>query len=179
MSFNSLAHVWGSRTYARELSAVDNAVLAFLTFGEGYHNYHHAFAADYRNGIRWWHFDPTKWLVWTASRVGLTSGLRVVQSVRVQKTLIAKDKTLLLERLASEVDEFASEMRLKIEQLATSFEESAASLSERLQASRSASDERRRQIIDRIEVRRLRRELQAKWRAWIALTRFTLRHYGG
>jgi stearoyl-CoA desaturase (delta-9 desaturase) len=68
---NSLAHTWGSKTYARELSATDNAILALLTFGEGYHNYHHAFANDYRNGVRWWHFDPSKWIVWTASKLGL------------------------------------------------------------------------------------------------------------
>ena len=55
---NSLCHTYGSKTFARELSAVDNAIMAILTFGEGYHNYHHAFAADYRNTNRVeTHFD--------------------------------------------------------------------------------------------------------------------------
>jgi stearoyl-CoA desaturase (delta-9 desaturase) len=44
-------------------TAKDNGFLAFLTFGEGYHNYHHLFESDYRNSIRWWQFDPTKWLI--------------------------------------------------------------------------------------------------------------------
>ena len=51
---NSLAHMWGSRPYTDENSARDNPVLAFLTHGEGYHNFHHIFAHDYRNGVRWW-----------------------------------------------------------------------------------------------------------------------------
>ncbi|MBA4152068.1 MAG: acyl-CoA desaturase, partial [Acinetobacter sp.] len=69
---NSLAHMWGTRPYTDENSARDNPVLAFVTYGEGYHNYHHIFQYDYRNGIRWYHFDPTKWLIATLSVFGLT-----------------------------------------------------------------------------------------------------------
>jgi stearoyl-CoA desaturase (delta-9 desaturase) len=47
-----------------------------LTNGEGYHNFHHRFPSDYRNGVRWYHWDPTKWLIWTLSLAGLTSGLK-------------------------------------------------------------------------------------------------------
>ncbi|RAL23150.1 acyl-CoA desaturase [Lujinxingia litoralis] len=73
---NSLAHMWGSRPWTQEHSARDNAVLAFFTFGEGYHNFHHTFPGDYRNGVRWWQFDPTKWLIWTLDRVGLATNLK-------------------------------------------------------------------------------------------------------
>ena len=52
--------------------------MAVLTFGEGYHNYHHEFQYDYRNGVKPWQWDPTKWLIWTLSKLGLTSGLRRV-----------------------------------------------------------------------------------------------------
>ncbi len=172
---NSLAHVWGSRTYARELSAVDNAVLAFLTFGEGYHNYHHAFAADYRNGVRWYHFDPTKWLVRTASFIGLTSRLRVIQDVRVQKVLVSKDKDLLLNRLAAEVDELSVDLSRKLEHLADVFDANVAALSGALAEFRDASKEKRALL--RIEIRRLRREIRANWKAWVALTRWTARRY--
>jgi stearoyl-CoA desaturase (delta-9 desaturase) len=34
-------------------------LLALLTMGEGYHNYHHEFQHDYRNGVKPWQFDPT------------------------------------------------------------------------------------------------------------------------
>jgi stearoyl-CoA desaturase (Delta-9 desaturase) len=73
---NSIAHMWGRQTYSDKSSARDNPVLALFTYGEGYHNYHHTFQWDYRNGIRWWHFDPTKWLIMACSWVGLTSDLK-------------------------------------------------------------------------------------------------------
>ena len=50
--------------------------MALLTFGEGYHNYHHEFQHDYRNGVKRWQFDPTKWTIWLLSKLGLTGGLR-------------------------------------------------------------------------------------------------------
>lgn len=73
---NSVAHMWGRQTYSDKSSARDNPILALFTYGEGYHNYHHTFQWDYRNGIRWWHFDPTKWLIMTCSWLGLTSDLK-------------------------------------------------------------------------------------------------------
>ncbi|MDT7526454.1 fatty acid desaturase [Pseudidiomarina sp. GXY010] len=82
---NSLAHVWGKQTYTDRNTARDNGVLALLTFGEGYHNYHHIFSADYRNGIRWWHFDPTKWLIRACSWLGLTSDLKRTNGYQIEK----------------------------------------------------------------------------------------------
>ena len=73
---NSLAHTIGRRPYDRDSTARDNGLVALITFGEGYHNFHHRFPGDYRNGIRWYHLDPTKWFVWALARVGLTQGLR-------------------------------------------------------------------------------------------------------
>jgi hypothetical protein len=52
--------------------------MALFTFGEGYHNYHRQFQHDYRNGVKPWQWDPTKWLIWILSKLGLTSGLRRV-----------------------------------------------------------------------------------------------------
>src|SRR5690606_12997989 len=60
---NSLAHIWGRQTYNDRVSARDNHILAFMTNGEGFHNFHHTFEADYRNGVKWYHWDPTKWLI--------------------------------------------------------------------------------------------------------------------
>jgi stearoyl-CoA desaturase (delta-9 desaturase) len=82
---NSLAHVWGSQPYTEKNTARDNGVLAFMTFGEGYHNFHHIFENDYRNGIRWWQFDPTKWLIKTASWLGLAEKLRVTPEEKIEK----------------------------------------------------------------------------------------------
>lgn len=73
---NSLCHVIGSQTYSKEHSARDSFVMALLTYGEGYHNFHHTFPSDYRNGIKWYHFDPTKWLIKTLTVVGLAEKLK-------------------------------------------------------------------------------------------------------
>jgi len=86
---NSLAHIWGKQTYTDKNTARDNGLLAFLTFGEGYHNFHHIFENDYRNGIRWWQFDPTKWLIKTCHWLGLTHNLRVSPEDKVEKMRIA------------------------------------------------------------------------------------------
>ncbi len=72
---NSFAHMVGSRPHCQKTSARDSFLVALITMGEGYHNFHHRFPMDYRNGIRWYHFDPTKWLVWTLSKVGLVNSL--------------------------------------------------------------------------------------------------------
>ena len=75
-SVNSFAHIIGRRPYGTKTSARDSLITALISFGEGYHSFHHRFMSDYRNGLHWWQFDPTKWFVWTMSHVGLTSDLR-------------------------------------------------------------------------------------------------------
>jgi len=84
-SVNSVAHTIGRRPYAKDTSARDSAITALVTLGEGYHNYHHRFPADYRNGVRWWQFDPTKWWVWALSKIGLTWDLKQVSPEAIRK----------------------------------------------------------------------------------------------
>jgi stearoyl-CoA desaturase (delta-9 desaturase) len=81
---NSLAHIWGKQPYTDSNSSRDNGILAFLTMGEGYHNYHHSFQRDYRNGIRWWQFDPTKWLIRSMAWIGLAKNLYRTPSERIE-----------------------------------------------------------------------------------------------
>lgn len=75
---NSLCHIVGSRPYTDTNTARDSFIMAFFSYGEGYHNYHHYFPTDYRNGIKWYQFDPTKWLIKTAALVGLAHDLKKV-----------------------------------------------------------------------------------------------------
>ena len=99
---NSLAHIWGSRPFTDKNSARDNGILAFFTFGEGYHNFHHIFEYDYRNGVKWWQFDPTKWMIKGLSYVGLTNKLRTCPEERIEKAKLemqlkyAHDKAITL-----------------------------------------------------------------------------------
>ncbi len=84
-SINSVAHTVGRRPYSTSVSARDSALAAILTLGEGYHNYHHRFPADYRNGIRFFHYDPTKWWVWALSKLRLASELKRVPAAEIEK----------------------------------------------------------------------------------------------
>lgn len=72
---NVVGHFIGPQPYSNRNSSRDNWWLSFLTFGEGYHNFHHTFPCDYRSGIAWYHWDPTKWWIWSLSLFGLTWGL--------------------------------------------------------------------------------------------------------
>lgn len=82
---NSVAHWIGSRPYSRAISARDSFVTAIVTMGEGYHNFHHRFQLDYRNGVRWYQFDPTKWAVWTFERLGLAWNVRRTAPETIQR----------------------------------------------------------------------------------------------
>jgi stearoyl-CoA desaturase (delta-9 desaturase) len=73
---NSICHIWGDQPHGTSNSSRDSWWISLLTFGEGYHNYHHMYQSDYRNGIRWYDFDPSKWLIWTLSKIGLAYDLR-------------------------------------------------------------------------------------------------------
>ena len=73
---NSAAHIWGTQPYSEEDSSRDSFWLAFLTFGEGYHNFHHTFQTDYRNGHKWYHVDPSKWWIKGFNYIGLNSRLQ-------------------------------------------------------------------------------------------------------
>jgi stearoyl-CoA desaturase (Delta-9 desaturase) len=80
---NSLCHYIGKQPYSSKCSARDSWLMAIVTLGEGYHNYHHEFQHDYRNGVKPWQIDPTKWIIWTLSRVGLVSKLRHVPPEKI------------------------------------------------------------------------------------------------
>lgn len=98
---NSLCHWIGERPYSSQVSARDSFLMAVCTFGEGYHNYHHEFQYDYRNGVKAWQFDPTKWAIWALHKVGLVSNLRRVGEERIIKAQIAEQQRHLDDRLSS------------------------------------------------------------------------------
>lgn len=105
---NSLCHMIGRRPYSTDHSARDSGAVALLTFGEGYHNYHHEFQHDYRNGVKAWQFDPTKWIIWTLSKVGLAEGLRRVPDTRIMAAELREQSRTLgrnVDSLAARLDE--------------------------------------------------------------------------
>lgn len=89
---NSVAHTFGAATYDFHSSARDSWICAFLTNGEGYHNFHHRFPSDYRNGLRWFDWDPGKWLIWALSCLGLAWDLNKTPHFRVLRARVQAGK---------------------------------------------------------------------------------------
>jgi stearoyl-CoA desaturase (delta-9 desaturase) len=88
---NSLAHMWGRQPYTDENSARDQHLLALITYGEGYHNYHHMFQSDYRCGIRWWHLDINKWFISTCALLGLVRDRKRAPNFKVLRARLNMD----------------------------------------------------------------------------------------
>jgi stearoyl-CoA desaturase (delta-9 desaturase) len=96
---NSWAHISGSQPYTDENTARNNPLMALFTWGEGYHNFHHIFQYDYRNGVKWWQYDPTKWLIYGLSQLGLARKLRriprfIIEKAEVEMKFKHAEKTL-------------------------------------------------------------------------------------
>ena len=169
---NSLAHTWGERTYCKELSAVDNYILAFLTVGEGYHNYHHAFAADYRNGVRWYHFDPTKWTVWTLSKLGLASDLRRFNKFKIKKRLLNEDRKLLLKLLKEQAQQTKIELESRVNQLFDAMHvklNRISALVDQVKQLKRLRTERAALVAARNELKSLKQSMRQDWRDWSQL----------
>ena len=73
---NSLAHLWGTRRFATPDSSRNNALVAFLTMGEGWHNNHHHIQSSCRQGFRWYEFDMSFYVL------NVLSWLRVVKDIK-------------------------------------------------------------------------------------------------
>lgn len=98
---NSLCHMFGTRPYTDENTARDNGLLAIMTWGEGYHNYHHYFQYDYRNGVKWWQYDPTKWIIGLLAKVGLASNLKRVDDLTIKHAELTMQFKRAQERIAT------------------------------------------------------------------------------
>lgn len=96
---NSLCHSVGRRPYSTKCSARDSFLMSLFTFGEGYHNFHHEFQSDYRNGVKAWHFDPTKWTIWTLHKIGLVRDLRRMPKERILRAEISEHQRAIQKRI--------------------------------------------------------------------------------
>jgi len=98
---NSLCHTLGRQPYSGQCTARDSAIMAWFTFGEGYHNFHHAFQHDYRNGVKPWQFDPTKWSIWLLNKLGLVRQLRRVPDEKILLAEVAEQQRQLATKLSA------------------------------------------------------------------------------
>jgi len=174
---NSLAHTWGEKPFCQEQTAVDNYFLSMLTFGEGYHNYHHTFANDYRNGIKWYHWDPTKWVIWTLHKIGLAHNLRRMDPLTIRKRMLIEQKNMLLERLteawhakkeeiALQINEVTDQILAKLNEFSTLSDKYTQFKNEH--ACRAILNEIRR------EIKNLKRDIRGDWRRLKDISRAVL-----
>ncbi len=87
---NSATHMWGARRFDTRDDSRNNFLIALVSFGEGWHNNHHAHPTSARHGLAWWEFDIS-WLT-----LKLLRALRIVTKVQV-----AKVKSPILEKEAA------------------------------------------------------------------------------
>jgi stearoyl-CoA desaturase (delta-9 desaturase) len=97
---NSIAHIFGKRPYSDKNSARDVWWLAPFLCGEAYHNYHHAFQADYRNGVRWYQWDPTKWSLWIMHHLGMVTHLNRTPEPQIIKARLAMELKRVEQKLS-------------------------------------------------------------------------------
>jgi stearoyl-CoA desaturase (delta-9 desaturase) len=159
---NSLAHAWGTQPYTDANSARDNPVLAFLTYGEGYHNFHHIYAHDYRNGVRWWQWDPTKWLIRGLAGLGLASRLKRVPDVTIQRARL----TMQFKRLEQKLERtHAAAPRLDLDRLRGQLRQEYATFLKLVEEWTAARDEwyakARKRLADRFGDSAFRRQTRA------------------
>jgi fatty-acid desaturase len=74
---NSVAHRWGYRNYNTRDDSRNNFWVALLSFGEGWHNNHHAFPQSARHGLRRWEIDPAYLFIRLLERCGLAWKVRL------------------------------------------------------------------------------------------------------
>lgn len=68
---NSVTHMWGYRTFHVADHSRNLWWAAIVTYGEGWHNNHHAYPHVAKAGWRWWEVDVTWWAIWLLQRLGL------------------------------------------------------------------------------------------------------------
>ncbi|AFT66693.1 acyl-CoA desaturase [Cycloclasticus sp. P1] len=88
-TINSLAHCFGSRRFDTPDDSRNNALLAIITLGEGWHNNHHFYPGSARQGFLWWEFDMTFYVLKVMSWCGLVWDLKPIP-LEVQKEIKRK-----------------------------------------------------------------------------------------
>jgi stearoyl-CoA desaturase (delta-9 desaturase) len=84
-SINSLCHFFGRRDYDTRDESRNLAWLAIPTWGEAWHNNHHAFPTSYRHGLRRWQIDPSAGIIRVLEMMGLAWDVVRVQPDRMER----------------------------------------------------------------------------------------------
>ena len=170
---NSRCHRIGKRPYSTSHSARDSWVAAIFTMGEGYHNYHHEFEWDYRNGVKPWQLDPSKWIIWTLSKFGLAYDLRRVPREKILLAETRETERKLNDQISLFQDSIAESANELMEQALSSLEDASQRLREICNELQTAAQKRiklsKAKINElRMEVRSLMSEIESSGKLALA-----------
>ena len=84
-SINSFAHLIGDKPFVTEHTSGDNHLLGLITFGEGYHNYHHAFPKDYKSAYSLKTLNLSAWCLSFLHKIGIVKDLKVAKNINITK----------------------------------------------------------------------------------------------
>lgn len=173
---NSWCHFFGRQTYTDTNTAKDSFIMAVATFGEGYHNFHHIFANDYRNGFRWYHWDPTKWVIGIFTLLGGAHSLRRTPATEIIRMQMEMDEKRLKVRLDSKWQaQFQTQLdnlKAQVEAAHRRFEQLRAEYKKIASEYAQASKERLAEL--RYQARMAKIEFRAALQQWYAYRRFLL-----
>lgn len=156
---NSLAHYFGEPEFNAEASARDNWMVALVTLGEGYHSFHHRFPADFRNGIRWYQWDPAKWFIGALRGLGLAKGLLTTPLPQIEQARMRAAVRVVEPKIATATGTLAEEARRRLK-VASAHLEKAIALWRRAieEKAEGSAPWRRTRKMSRRHVRRSRRQ---------------------
>ncbi|XP_044761325.1 acyl-CoA Delta-9 desaturase-like [Coccinella septempunctata] len=86
-SVNSVAHMWGTKPYNKDIHPAETKVVSFLSMGEGWHNYHHTFPWDYKASEFSYHFNMTTFWIDVFAKLGWAYDLKQPSKELVKKTI--------------------------------------------------------------------------------------------
>lgn len=89
-SINSVCHVFGSQPYQVKDHSTNNVILAIPTFGESWHNNHHAFPSSAVHGLEWWQVDITGSMIKLCAMLGLASSVKIARKKQPEVDLNQK-----------------------------------------------------------------------------------------
>lgn len=161
---NSWCHYFGKQHYTDTNTARDSFLMAVATFGEGYHNFHHIFANDYRNGVRWYHWDPTKWMIQGFRLIGGAHSLRRTPWGEIIKAQLQMDEKHLKSRLKTGWHE---QLQTQLDGLKSRVEAAHARWEQLREEYKKASYDRLQEVKWQLRMAKLEfRAAREQWRAY-------------
>jgi stearoyl-CoA desaturase (delta-9 desaturase) len=154
---NSLAHYFGKPEFNSEASARDNWMVALVTLGEGYHSFHHRFPADFRNGIRWYQWDPAKWFIAGAKHLGLASNLLTTPEPQIEQARMRAALRVVEAKVVSAQGSLADEARRRLRVATDHLERAIALWRKAIEMRAQGSSWRKTHKLSTKHVRRSRR----------------------